>query len=752
MLISALSSGDPDRVWSGTDYLGNVCGKSGQERAPIAPYKPWNTLQELFLPAKVEIVEGKVTEVSMGDALVIGVCVESCPQAGDMVLGYNGKVKHQSMFDHVLVMGRCIPIFDLYDVCEYNHCLSNATNDFNMVFDAGTFFFRGVASLESFKWVVVVCLILAFVLTLLWLVLLKNRSIVKPFAVVSVVVLQILLIVAAVLMWIYADSVQERTFKVAYKLCSVGFMLLFVAFVTTALYLYKKFSSAVSVVQVASCTQVAMPSLSLITPVSLLLMLPFVVFAFIMATYIQTSGLAFEEATSSPDTEIPALWNSSGMPSDAEEPTEAPEVEGHNVFEPPKWKFPAHIFNIALFLWTAAFLRHLAYTVISMGCSSWYWSAPSGKVKVVPYGVMFRCLGRTLRYHLGTAALGSALTLVFFFLGLLVRPVEVLLKLQKKRCLNPLDCTHSALSIAAHVTELVSSASYIMVSMCGDGYWGGAYRAFFLIKSNIFHVGSIRFVSSCTIFFGKISLTGIVVFVGWLLLKYAGLATYKSPEGKTDSTALVVPLFVIGFFSWIVISVFSAGMQICIETVLLCFCYDVHINNGSDEEPVYMPTNLKDLMKQQLSWHLTHEAHLLHVRNDFSGATRSKANLNVNLAASEFFAASPEGGFELEYVADSDSSEGVEREALPVQRGGASEVGFAYLAGGGGGGGGDSSGGGGVSRTFSQVSWLDPLTQSLLLSNDASSSTAAFLGGAPTPSKTPRLSGHNSSQPGTGFL
>eukprot|EP00754_Rhynchopus_humris_P038828 Rhum_TRINITY_DN21435_c0_g1::Rhum_TRINITY_DN21435_c0_g1_i1::g.174062::m.174062/K15377/SLC44A2_4_5; solute carrier family 44 (choline transporter-like protein), member 2/4/5 len=674
MLFGAVTSGDPARVWSGTDYLGNICGKHTGDKVPEKPYRPWEELNDLFLPVKVNFSTGGATTVSIGDALAVGVCVASCPQAGDEVLGYNGAVLHRSMFDHMLVMGRCIPIFDLYDMCEYNHCLSNATNDFNVVFDAGTFFFRGIAQVDSFKWVVILCLVFSLALTLVWLLMLRRGRVIRPFAYLSVAVLQVLLVTAAVLLWVYSDSMDNTTFSALYKVGATLVFVLSLCFFAFVLYIRMRFDSAVRVVQVASQTQIAMPSLSFISPLCLVLLIPFMLLAFMMATFIQTSGYAWE--TDDQALQNGTLHNSSLPDSDGD------AAGGRNVFRPPWWKYPAHTFNLSMFLWVFLWMRHVTYLVITVGCSTWYFSAVTGETKVGPYGVLFRGFGKVMRYHAGTAALGSLVSCGAFVLSILLKPVEV--GLDGLKACGWVSPSHTILRYSIwYVTELVGSKAYVMTGLTADPYVKGARRALFLVKSNIFHVGSIHFVSTCMMLFGKLALTGIVTFLGYLLLEFSDLSSYqqKSTEGGTTtagvvsggtaapsaaataanrpaSTGLLVPLFVIGFFSWIVISVFSTGMQVCSDTLLLCFCYDIHVNDGSDDDPVYMPATLKKLMRKQFSWHLTHEENLLPQIDDVRGAQGARVNINANLAASEFYAIAPTQHHAACYDVDSDSSLG----------------------------------------------------------------------------------------------
>eukprot|EP01064_Diplonema_japonicum_P035456 TRINITY_DN7695_c3_g1_i1.p1 TRINITY_DN7695_c3_g1~~TRINITY_DN7695_c3_g1_i1.p1 ORF type:complete len:713 (+),score=135.06 TRINITY_DN7695_c3_g1_i1:44-2182(+) len=585
MFLTAMLSGDPARLWNGVDYLGNICAGDGP-RVPQDPYMPWDRLTVLFLPVKVSFDE-KQESVSFDEALTIGVCVSTCPQGGDEVRNYDGTLMHKSMFDHILIMGRCMPILDLYDICEYNNCVNNATSDFNLVFDAGTFIFRGIAGLANFKWIVICCCITALVLTLLWLTALKKRRLIRPFAVVSVVCLQCILIAGAVLLWRYADSISDKGFEVIYRFVSILLFVVASVFFSMVLYLRRRFDPAIRIVQLASRTQVSMPSLSFISPVTIFILAPFALITVMMATFVQTSGMTYVDEL----TVTVTL-------------TDAQNTTG-NVMDTPWWRAPAHIFNIWMLVWLSIWLRDVSYLVISLGCCTWYWSLPTGNAKLSPHGVLFRCLGTVLRYHSGTAALGSLLMLMTFVLNLILKPVEW--GVEASKCGGKGNSVQVLmLASLAWVTQLLTSEAYVMTAMCGDSLLRGAKRALFLIKSNIFHVGAINFVSSCIMLFGKLMLTGAVLLVGWLMLRYSDFATRE-----VKGAALTVPMFVIGFLSWVVISVFSAGIEVSMQTLLLCFCYDVYVNDGSVANPVYMPGRLRTLMEKQLTWHLIHEDALL---------------------------------------------------------------------------------------------------------------------------------------------
>ena len=51
------------------------------------------------------------------------------------------------------------------------------------------------------------------------------------------------------------------------------------------------------------------------------------------------------------------------------------------------------------------------------------------------------------------------------------------------------------------------------------------------------------------------------------------------------------------------LTIFLAVFQMLVDTLLLCFCEDVKINDGTEEKPYYMSKNL--MVRRHLALHMT---------------------------------------------------------------------------------------------------------------------------------------------------
>ena len=67
------------------------------------------------------------------------------------------------------------------------------------------------------------------------------------------------------------------------------------------------------------------------------------------------------------------------------------------------------------------------------------------------------------------------------------------------------------------------------------------------------------------------------------------------PVGDPNENYVVI-LVVLGLVAYFVASAFASVFSVCIDTILLCYCYDLQENNGQDK-PYYAPQELLAAVK-----------------------------------------------------------------------------------------------------------------------------------------------------------
>jgi choline transporter-like protein 2/4/5 len=132
------------------------------------------------------------------------------------------------------------------------------------------------------------------------------------------------------------------------------------------------------------------------------------------------------------------------------------------------------------------------------------------------------------------------------------------------------------------VVKFVNKNAYIVQAMTGEPFLDAAMHALSLLTHNLIAVAGVTVISEFVMFFSKIIITSASLGVGYLILR--GFDDFSS-------AGLIFMLIFIGITSYFVGSVFLSVFGVCIDTVVLSYCYDLEQNNGQGR-PYFFPEDL----------------------------------------------------------------------------------------------------------------------------------------------------------------
>eukprot|EP00106_Octopus_bimaculoides_P014400 XP_014781842.1 PREDICTED: choline transporter-like protein 1 [Octopus bimaculoides] len=144
-----------------------------------------------------------------------------------------------------------------------------------------------------------------------------------------------------------------------------------------------------------------------------------------------------------------------------------------------------------------------------------------------------------------------------------------------------LKCCICCLWCLEKCLKFLNANAYTVVAIKGTSFCTSARRAFNLLVNNVLRVAAINSVGDFLLFLTKIC---IMVLTGAI-----GIAWFKTDE---DLHYYAIPVLLVCVFAYILASCFMSQYEMVIDTLLLCFCEDVEINDGSAEKPYYMDTSL----------------------------------------------------------------------------------------------------------------------------------------------------------------
>ena len=608
----AFSNGNINRLIYGVDYLGNICGPNGQgNNATAAAKATWSSKQFLYYPVGFNSATGAF---NIDDARHLGVCVAACPAAGDSVATYSEvrpaalPAEYLSLFDTAPKFHRCVPAFLTYNcsnssassaagaACSRNK--ESASSLFDTVAGFGDVAAQGFNEVRARWWVLVVCAILTIVFSFLWLFILKRA--VKPVVVVSLLlVLVVVGLVAGFCLREYkrisdlpaGDADMKKTYlAIGVSAAVVDFLLL-----CLVLYLRSDIMVACDINEEAAKIPVQIPTMLLVPPALVLLLVPLLIFFLFVGANIYT-------ASSTLTLTVPSLNYNGSL----QNTTLTVAAQTFSNWRP--WGFA---FTIFVFLWTYGFIHAVGFLVIAMCAVFWYWSKP-GSPKEPQHGVA-KALALTLRFHLGTAALGSLIIAVIQMLRIAVACLENRLRTASKnsdgvRCI--VCCAQCCLACFEAIVKFINKNAYIVQAMTGEPFVDAAKHALSLLMHNIASVGAVTVISEYVMMFSNIIITGISLGIGYLIL---------AAQADFSSAGLIFMLIFVGIVSYFVASVFMGVFGVCIDTVLLSYCYDLEQNNGQGR-PYFFPDDLAqhiDAAKARMSERLTTDTKKFEVEADY---------------------------------------------------------------------------------------------------------------------------------------
>ena len=596
----AILNGDPERLVYGTDYLGNICG---QKNVTPVETQNWANRKILWYPITYDF---KSQKLLVKEAIKLGICVEKCPKAGDIVEGYGALSANQTsssstgnggaggaaasffgfnsaspkwpvLFDSNETFHRCLPDFINFDCPNVSSCkdqLLSAAEQFGNAAQINDVIEQGIAEVVSNYWVIVAGLGITIVISFIWLFLV--RCIVKPIVVVTMILVLLLLGGAGAgcfylrKLKLEATPSQPETAEY-YLYAAIGFWILTFLYLCVLIFMWKDIMTACDIIEEASKVPTSIPTMVMLPPLLLILIVPTIIFHGVVAAYVESSGdnVIVEIPT-------PTFWNSSsGEISPSFNFTAAvfnntyrSNLTVTQEYQVRNWRTYAHLYNLFVFLWGFGFINAIGFLSLAFCGVFWYFSNP-GDRKDPPNGSVLIGLKNCFRYHIGTLAFGSLIVALIQLLRVIMLMVEHRLKQLGERTEAVailFKCIHCCLACLERVVKFINKNAYIICAITGENFLSSARTALDLLLANALSVGAVTVIGEYVMIFGKVVITMATVGVCYVLMDQT-----KSNTGISNGWLVLSIVAVIAYF---IATLFIAVFSVCIDTILLCFCYD----------------------------------------------------------------------------------------------------------------------------------------------------------------------------------
>eukprot|EP00884_Botryococcus_braunii_P000130 jgi/Botrbrau1/10117/Bobra.20_2s0024.1 len=214
----------------------------------------------------------------------------------------------------------------------------------------------------------------------------------------------------------------------------------------------------------------------------------------------------------------------------------------------------------------------------------------------MPRFPMLKSVWVTLRYHLGSVAMGSLVIAIVQFVRLLLEWVHA----RTRRYINASPASkfikplvwvvRCLLWLLEKIVKFINRNAYIVVATQGTSYCKSVGQAASLIINNALRVAAVNTVGDSLIFLGKVSVmaaTGVVAF----LMSNSPFYTDPVKYPSTFLSSPFAPILLCLFVGYVIGSIFFSVYEMTVDTILLSFCKDCESHRG---HPQYAPPLLLD--------------------------------------------------------------------------------------------------------------------------------------------------------------
>ncbi|XP_058823937.1 choline transporter-like protein 1 [Topomyia yanbarensis] len=213
-------------------------------------------------------------------------------------------------------------------------------------------------------------------------------------------------------------------------------------------------------------------------------------------------------------------------------------------------------YNIFAIVWFCQFLFDCQRMVTAGSITAWYFTVDKSRLG----NAEKRSFVLLLRYHLGTVALGSFLIATTRLIRLGLKIAWCMRRLSSRaRCCSV--CCLFCLNCCVSWLDPIQRSAYIVTALQGQPFCRAG-------KAKLFVLVLVGFVG-----------------VDWM-------------QQKRELYHPYVVLILVGVTVYLIAHCFLTMYEMAIDTIFLCFCKDIELNNGIDR-PYYMSRNLRKFVNNK---------------------------------------------------------------------------------------------------------------------------------------------------------
>ncbi|XP_076441381.1 choline transporter-like protein 1 isoform X2 [Babylonia areolata] len=234
--------------------------------------------------------------------------------------------------------------------------------------------------------------------------------------------------------------------------------------------------------------------------------------------------------------------------------------------------------HIAGLLWVSQFIIACQQFVVSSAVARWYFTRNKRRLGAP----LLSAIGRLLVYHLGSVAMGSLVITVVKLPRMFLMYLHKKFKTADNCCANfCVKCCCCCLWCLEKCLKYLSANAYTVIAVSGRNFCSSSRKAFHILVSNSQRVAALNSMGDLLLFMAKIAVMAASGAVSLVWLK-----------GRSDLHFFAIPVLLVCVFAYFVAHCFLSMYEMVMDALLLCFCEDCDLNDGSPERPYFASKRL----------------------------------------------------------------------------------------------------------------------------------------------------------------
>ncbi|KAJ8267431.1 hypothetical protein COCON_G00126030 [Conger conger] len=259
--------------------------------------------------------------------------------------------------------------------------------------------------------------------------------------------------------------------------------------------------------------------------------------------------------------------------------------------------FNLQIYNVLAFLWCVNFVIALGQCTLAGAFASYYWAF--NKPSDIPMFPISQAFMRCLRYHVGSLAFGALILTIVQFIRIVLEYLDHKFRAVQNGCARfVMCCLKCCFWCLEKFIKFLNRNAYIMIAIYGKNFCVSARDAFLLLMRNIVRVVVLDKVTDLLLFFGKLLVVGGVGVLAFFF--FSGRIRLAGDTFIAEQLNYYwVPIITVVVGAYLIASGFFSVYNMCVDTLFLCFLEDLERNDGSMQKPYYMSKSLMSILNKK---------------------------------------------------------------------------------------------------------------------------------------------------------